>query len=177
MISSKINLQPLAFAVFISFCCLNASTKVSAEESDTLIDRAAIYDVLTQYSYRWDSKDSDGFAELFTEDGILERRVNGERILSATVKGKDAILAYAKNSHQGRLSDRLSRHHFSGIVFIELNDATAITENMALITHQTENDSTAFIVSSGYYLNTWRKTEKGWRISKRVLKTDRFENK
>ena len=176
MISSKFKLQSLAFTVFISVCCLNAPAEVSAEEKNNLSDRMAIYNALTQYSYRWDSKDSVGFAELFTEDGILERRVNGERILSATVKGKDAILAYAKNSHQGRLADRLSRHHFSGIVFIELNDATAITENMALITHQTENDSTAFIVSSGYYLNTWRKTEKGWRISRRVLKTDRFEN-
>ena len=88
---------------------------------------------------------------------------------------QDAILNYAKNSHQGRLADRLSRHHFSGIVFIELNETTAITENMALITHQTEN-SAPFIVSSGYYLNYWNKTENGWRISKRVLKTDRFEN-
>ena len=32
---------------------------------------------------------------------------------------------------------------------------------MALITHQTKDDSTAFIRSSGYYLNTWRKTGGG----------------
>ena len=176
MISLKINLQSLVFATSISVCCLNVPAKVSAQETDILLERAAIYDVLTQYSYRWDSKDSFGFAELFTEDGSLERRVNGEKIVSATIKGKDAILNYAKNSHQGRLADRLSRHHFSGLVFIELNETTAVTENMALITHQTENDSAAFIVSSGYYLNTWRKTENGWRISKRVLKTDRFQD-
>ena len=175
MISSKINLQSLVFSASISVCCLNVPAKVSAHETDILLERAAIYDVLTQYSYRWDSKDSIGFAELFTEDGSLERRVNGEKIVSATIKGKDAILNYAKNSHQGRLADRLSRHHFSGLVFIELNETTAITENMALITHQTEN-SAPFIVSSGYYLNSWTKTENGWRISKRVLKTDTFEN-
>ena len=175
MISAKINLQSLAFAASISVCGFIIPKEVSAQETDALLDRAAIYDVLTQYSYRWDSKDSVGFAELFTDDGSLERQVNGEKIDSATVKGKDAILNYAKNSHQGRLADRLSRHHFSGIVFIELNETTAITENMALITHQTEN-SAPFIVSSGYYLNSWTKTENGWRISKRVLKTDTFEN-
>ena len=55
-----------------------------------------------------------------------------------------------------------------------LNESKAMLSK-TLITHQTEN-SAPFIVSSGYYLNYWNKTENGWRISKRVLKTDRFEN-
>ena len=93
MISSKINLHSLAFVASISVCCLNNSAEVSARETNISLDRAAIYDVLTQYSYRWDSKDSVGFAELFTEDGSLERQVNGEKIDSATGKGKDAILS------------------------------------------------------------------------------------
>ena len=133
MISLKINLQSLVFATSISVCCLHVPAKVSAQETDILLERAAIYDVLTQYSYRWDSKDSFGFAELFTEDGSLERRVNDEIIVSATIKGKDAILNYAKNSHQGRLADRLSRHHFSGLVFIELNETTAAVKESTLM--------------------------------------------
>ncbi len=98
-----------------------------------LINRAAITDVLTQYSYRWDSKDSAGFAELFTEDGILEREVNGETINTATIKGREAIYNYAKTSHEGRLADRQSRHHFSGIVFLDLNETTAVTEIWLLL--------------------------------------------
>ena len=172
MVSSKINLHSLAFVASISVCCLNNSAEVSARETNIALDRAAIYDVLTQYSYRWDSKDSAAFADLFTDDGVLERWVNGKKVDTATIDGKDAILEYAKNSHEGRLSDRLSRHHFSGVVFIELKENFAITKNMALITHQTKDDSTAFISSSGYYLNTWRKTEEGWRISKRILEVD-----
>ena len=172
MITPRIILRPFTLAAFAAILCFTAARAVSADEIEDLLSRARIVDVLTQYSYRWDSKDSAGFAEIFTEDGILERWGNGERIESATIKGKDAIFDYAKTSHEGRLADRQSRHHFSGIVFIELTETTAITENMALITHQTANDSSAFIRSSGYYLNTWKKTAQGWRISKRILKVD-----
>ena len=166
------HLKSLAFIALCSVWALSLPSEGSENKLTDLLNRAAITDILTQYSYRWDSKDSAGFADLFTDDGVLERWVNGKKVDTATIDGKDAILEYAKNSHRGRLSDRLSRHHFSGIVFIELKENSAITKNMALITHQTKDDSTAFISSSGYYLNTWRKTEEGWRISKRILEVD-----
>ena len=166
------HLKSLAFIALFYVWALPLPSEASDNKLTDLFNRAAITDILTQYSYRWDSKDSAGFADLFTEDGVLERWVDGKKVDTATVDGKNAILKYAKNSHEGRLSDRLSRHHFSGIVFIELKENSAITKNMALITHQTKDDSTAFISSSGYYLNTWRKTEEGWQISKRILEVD-----
>lgn len=172
MIRPRIILRPFTLGAFSAILCFATLPTVFADGVEDLLNRAAIIDILTQYSYRWDGKDSAGFAEIFTQDGILERWGNGERIERATIKGKDAIFDYAKTSHEGRLADRQSRHHFSGIVFIELTETTAITENMALITHQTVNDSSAFIRSSGYYRNTWRKTAQGWRISKRILKVD-----
>ena len=49
-----------------------------------------------------------------------------------------------------------------------------MTENMALITHQTAEDRVPFISGSGVYRNTWKKTAEGWRIAKRLLFTDRF---
>ena len=143
--------------------------------ADTIADRFAITDVLTQYSYRWDGKDTKGFAELFTEDAVFERRVNGELVPGSQVIGKQAIYEYAQKSHQGRLADRQSRHHFSGIVFLELNTESAITENIVLVTHQTPSNAAPVILMSGIYRNTWRKTVDGWRISKRILLVDHQE--
>ncbi len=88
--------------------------------------------------------------------------------------GRQAVLAYAKESHQGRLADRQTRHHMSALVFLELSTDHAVTENMALITHQTADDSVPFISGSGIYRNTWKKTQQGWRIAERILFTDRF---
>ena len=172
MLRLEKHLKSLAFIALSSVWALPLPSEGSENELNDLLNRAAITDILTQYSYRWDGKDSAGFADLFTDDGVLERWINGKKIETATIEGRAAILEYARNSHEGRLSDRLSRHHFSGIVFIELKETSAITKNMALITHQIKDDSPAFISSSGYYLNTWRKTKEGWRISKRILEVD-----
>ena len=160
----------------IILCALFVTSKVGAADLSELVNRTAIIDVLTQYSYRWDSKDSAGFAELFTEDGILERKLNGVTVIGSKVEGREAIHEYAKTSHEGRLADTLSQHHFSGIVFLELTDTRAVTENMALITHRTDESAAPYIRSSGYYLNTWQKTRNGWRIRKRVLKVDSGPN-
>ena len=78
----------------------------------------------------------------------MERRLNGELVDGSRLEGRASILEYARQSHKGRLADRQTRHYFSGIVFLELNAESAITENMALITHQTANDSAAYISSS-----------------------------
>ena len=160
-------------------CCASAAwsaedLSTSAEDLSALQDRLAIADALSQYSYRWDGKDAAGFAELFTEDGVIERWREGTLVPNSRVEGRQAIYQYARQSHEGRLADRQTRHHFSGLVFLELTDSSAVTENMALITHQTAADRAARISSSGIYRNTWRKTPAGWLISRRILFSDSF---
>ena len=153
---------------------LLAVGQAAAQDLGALQARLEIAEQLAQYSYRWDSKDSEGFANLFTADGAMDRRRGGEPVNGARVVGHQAILDYARTSHQGRLADRQTRHHFSALVFLELAPDHAVTENMALITHQTADDNAAFISGSGIYRNTWKKTPEGWRIAERVLFTDRF---
>ena len=174
--SRELTLNFSTINTLVILCALFMTPRLSADDLSDLINRTAIIDVLTQYSYRWDSKDSAGFAELFTEDGVLERSINGVTVNRSKIEGKEAIYNYAKTSHEGRLADTESRHHFSGVVFLELTETSALTENMALITHQTDESAAPYIRSSGYYLNTWQKTRNGWRIRKRVLKVDSGPN-
>ena len=141
------------------------------QDYESRSDRHSIEDVVQQYAHRWDAKDANGFASLFTEDVVVERWVLGE--LKSRLEGRPALLAYAEGSYAGRLADRQTRHHMSGVVFIALTEDSAVTENMVLITHQTGADIAARIASSGIYRNTWRRTDKGWKIAKRVLLTDR----
>lgn len=157
----------------LSVLCSLAWSEVAAAEIGSIEDRLAIAEQLAQYSYRWDSKDADGFADLFTEDGVMERRRGDALVTGSRVEGRPAIRDYARTSHRGRLADRQTRHHMSALVFLELSTDVAITESMALITHQTEGDSAPFISGSGIYRNTWKKTTRGWKIAKRVLFTDR----
>ena len=154
--------------------CLGVLTvAVSAQGDAGISDRLEIAEVVAQYSYRWDSKDSQGFADLFAEDGVMERWVEGVLVPNSRVEGRQAIFEYAKRSHEGRLADRQTRDHMSALTFLELKATSAITENMALITHQTAGEP-PFISASGIYRNTWRKTAQGWKISNRALYNDRF---
>lgn len=141
------------------------------QSHDTLANRSAIEDVIVQYAYRWDAKDAAGFVALFTEDSVIERWVLGE--LKSRLQGQTALLDYAKASHEGRLADRQTRHHMSSIAFLELTADSALTDNLVLITHQTASDQTPRVVATGIYRNTWRRTDQGWKIAKRVLFTDR----
>ena len=176
MFASPIFMHFLRRLFVVSVLCLPLNTLL-ADEISTITDKLAITEMLAQYSYRWDSKDSNGFADLFTEDGVMERWRNGALVENSQVIGKQEIFQYAKQSHEGRLADRQTRHHFSGLVFLELSEDSAVTENMALITHQTANDSAAVIRSSGIYRNHWQKTAQGWRIKTRTLHTDSFNPK
>ena len=141
--------------------------------ADAIEDRLAITDALSLYAHRWDAKDAEGFAALFTEDGVMEVHVGGALLEGSRVVGREAILDYARTAHAGRLADRQSRHHFSSIVFVELEAERAVTDNAALVTHQTAQDPTPVVVTSGVYRNTWQKTADGWRIRERVLSVDR----
>jgi len=158
--------------LLLSLILLFSSLAARADELTELGNRLAIAEMLTQYSYRWDGKASKSFSELFTEDGSMERWTDNVVVPGSEVVGRAAIYAYALQAHGGRLADRQSRHHFSALVFLELTENLAITENMALITHQTVDDLAPVIRSSGIYRNTWVKTKVGWRIKKRILIID-----
>ena len=159
----------LTFAVLV----LTTATGIT-QESEFSRDRIEIAEQLAQYSYRWDSKNAEGFSELFTDEAVIERWYDGILVLGSRIVGRRSIFEYAKRSHEGRLADRQTRHHMSSLIFLELSEKRALTENMALITHQTAESGTPFISASGIYRNTWRKTGHGWRIVKRILLSDRM---
>lgn len=158
----------LTFAILV----LTTATGIT-QESEFSRDRIEIAEQLAQYSYRWDSKNAEGFSELFTDEAVIERWYDGILVPGSRIVGRQSIFEYAKRSHEGRLADRQTRHHMSSLVFLELSEERALTENMALITHQTAQSGTPFISASGIYRNTWRKTGRGWRIVKRILLSDR----
>lgn len=156
---------------------LGAPLNLPAQADDEIAllrSRIAIAETLAQYPYRWDSKSTQSFPELFTEGAVMERWRQGKLVEGSRLEGKAAILEYAGNAHTGRLADRQTRHHFSNLVFLELSDGTAVTENMALITHQTAEDEVARISSSGIYRINWEKSAGEWKIAKRVLFVDSF---
>lgn len=134
-------------------------------------DRWAISDALAEYAYRWDAKDAASFAELFTDDAVIDWVLGGEPV-EQTVQGRADIEAYARQAHDDRIGEKQSRHHFSNLVFRELSADTAVTDNTLLVTHQPPG-GTIEVKSSGVYRIGWAKVDGDWLISRRTLHVDR----
>lgn len=134
-----------------------------------LEDKIAIYEVIAQYSYTYDGKNVDGFAELFTEDAVWEARRQGNAVPYIHHESQKTIRDWVTERLQGRPATTFSRHFQTGTLFEELTLNTARSRTMVLITHQTPEDAAPRVVLSGEYQDEWRKTEQGWKFARRTL--------
>jgi SnoaL-like domain len=55
-------------------------------------DKLAIHEVIAQYSYTYDGKDAEGFAQLFVDDGVFEVLFRGQthRFDPTQIEGGDS---------------------------------------------------------------------------------------
>ena len=99
-------------------------------------DKLAIQEIIAQYSYTYDGKDAEGFAQLFVEDGVFEVFVPGKTTASVRLHSRTEILEWATQRLHERTGRFTSRHYQSGILFDELTSDSALTRTMVLVTHQ-----------------------------------------
>ena len=136
-------------------------------------DKLAIHEMIAQYSYTYDSKDADGFAQLFVEDGVFEIFIAGQTSPAVRLPSRREIREWAAQRLQERNGRFTSRHYQSGILFDELSSDSARTRTMVLVTHQGVAESAPRATDSGVYHDQWRKTPEGWRLAHRAAHVDR----
>ncbi len=136
----------------------------------SLEDKFAIHEVIAQYSYTWDDKNAEGFAQLFTEDAVWEAFGSGKAVPDIHLESQQAIREWATEQHRGRLAHIRTRHFQSGMLFEELTANTAQSRTMVLITHQAPEDTAPRVTLAGEYQDQWCKTEDGWKFAHRILR-------
>ena len=139
-----------------------------------LEDRLDILQKIAEYSYTFDGKDAEGWAALFTEDGVWDSIFKEQETPTEHLVGRKAIREWASNRHKIIPDTYRSFHHQSGTIFDELTGDAARTRTMVILTgHDMSGDydpaKTARITITGIYHDDWVKTPAGWRIKKRVL--------
>ena len=136
-------------------------------------DKLAIQEIIARYSYTYDGKDADGFAELFVEDGLFEVFVPGQVTAAIRLRSRAEIHEWAAQRLRERDGRFTSRHHQSGTLFDELTADSARTRTMVLVTHQGVAQAAPHPTVSGVYHDRWRKTREGWRLAHRAAHVDR----
>jgi len=169
----------LVSSVLLGFSVVVMSSVNAAhhEESNTDAamstgDRLDILQVISEYSYTFDGRDSEGWADLFTEDAVWEYIGAQSPEPLTFLDGRNAILAWAKGRHGSMPANSVSYHHQSGVSFDALTADTAKTRVMVIITAHNKDDSTTppGIFMTGVYHDEWKKTADGWRFSRRTLR-------
>jgi hypothetical protein len=77
----------------------------------SLADKMDILEVIARYAYTCDGRDADGFAQLFTEDGILEVIPTGGNHPELRLESRAAIHAWASQRHHQVVKGIQDRHY------------------------------------------------------------------
>ena len=137
-------------------------------------DRLDILQKIAEYSYTFDGKDAEGWANLFTEDGIWDSILKGQKTPTEHLVGRDSIREWAANRHNTITDTYRSFHHQSGTIFDELTPNSARTRTMLILTGQDMAPADparggAQVTITGVYHDEWVKAAAGWLMAKRVL--------
>lgn len=131
-------------------------------------DMLAIQQEIARYSHVYDAGDCEGWASLFTEDGVWEYFAAGAAEPSTRLVGHEAMRDFCATRFSSRRDGWTYAHHQSGVLFDDLSADTARTRTMVVITLQRPGEPPR-LFSTGTYRDEWVKTPEGWRFKHRVL--------
>jgi hypothetical protein len=140
----------------------------TSSEIQSLIDRAAIHDLLTRYFQGLDRGSPEQVRSCFTAD------VQCHYDKRTPTRGIDELMASLQNFNKLRDETMKITTHFMGnlnIVRLEGDVAEAETNALALLV-EPGNDGDMVSVRSLRYLDRLRREKSGWRISERIHTLD-----
>jgi ketosteroid isomerase-like protein len=118
-----------------------------AEQVQFLLDRAAISDALIAFARAIDTRDWEGYAGLFTEDGVLELPFREPDGTPAGHVGRSGMADFVREG-QHRFA---ATHHLSANHQIAVDGDTATTVSYCQCVHRHGNDASDVWELGGWY--------------------------
>lgn len=137
-----------------------------------LDDRVAIGELIHRYSYTWDSRDTDGWVGLFTDDAVIQASFVGKLAWSygSTAERRTFIDGfYATMATQGLMN---TRHVQTNTVLSLAGDGTVRGETMLVVAFQFRGEPAPRITNTGVYRDRFVRTPAGWRFARRDILVD-----
>lgn len=167
---------PAKWCALVLLLCLSVSVTADTGSGHPTGNEASakqeILDVISQYSFTYDSKDVGRWLQLFTKDAVwswygpkgnLVVQLNGTREMNDFFAPRLAGLA-----QQGVQT----RHFQTNTVITYFKKNVAKAKTYVLVTWQYSTESAPRPVHTGYYEDTFVKTSRGWKFRDRVIYLD-----
>jgi hypothetical protein len=155
--------QGIARVLLCAASLLMLSARVFASATD---DRFQIMELMDRYGFVHDFGTPEEYADLFTPDGEIGTRV----------KGRDALIAQARNDHErfsappgpdGKVSS-IMRHIISNRV-VKLTGRDAAEGSCYVITMINDRKDGPLVLSVSRYVDRYARPMDGWRIAHRDM--------
>jgi hypothetical protein len=88
----------------------------------SLADKLDILEVIARYAYTYDGREADGFAHLFTENGIFEVIPSGDSPPELRLESRAAIYAWVVQHHQQVVQGIHDRHFQSSTLSVAISN-------------------------------------------------------
>ena len=129
-----------------------------------IVDRARIAELTARYNRSFDDGDHEAFADLFTEDGVMEV-VGGP-----TTTGREALAAMCRHTPYGIV-------HVTVDAIVEVDGDRAVQDVTLLVVNRPPPDApadkrTSRVQRSGRYRDQLVRTPEGWRFARRTATLD-----
>ena len=129
-----------------------------------LVDRARIRELTARYNRCFDDGDPEGFAALFTEDGVME--VAG----GPTTTGRAALAEMVRHTPYGIV-------HVTVDAIVDVDGDRAVQDVTLLVVYRPGTDAPADkrssrLQRSGRYRDELVRTPEGWRFARRTATLD-----
>lgn len=130
-------------------------------------DRQEIMVLIYNYSYMFDSKNLDGFLNLYSQDAIWEAFLGGSASPAQVLDTPDEMRQFFGNQMQQYAAEGIqSRHFLTNLAISRTGPGLAEGTAMFVVTHQAYNQpqGTAVVLHTGEYKYRFVKTHAGWRF-------------
>ncbi len=166
-LSCKILMTCMLMTVIVFTNYTNATA--SDQNFKENIAKQEILETIYQYSYTWDSKNSEKLLELFTEKAVWEWFPAGAAKPKVSFSNRNTFIKFASDRFKTNLADRQTRHYQTNTVFLEMKSNFARTQTMILLIHKIKGEKLPKLMGSGIYIDEFIRTQGGWKISRRSL--------
>ena len=167
--------QP-SIVLAIMFAVQTAVSGVAAQGANRAVgfeDRQQLSDLISQFSYAWDAKDTDALLALFTPDGVWQEYRDAGTKLIANYKGRAELDRTIRSQLEGYKKVSVQSRHFQSNAIVTLTgESTAEATNMVIITWQWLGRKEPQFSETGIYKTSFVKTPDGWKMTKRIFYSD-----
>ncbi len=164
----------LFITLFVSATALATSNSKDGSKGQQLSSaRQEILDLISAYSYTYDSRDVKRWLALFTDDARWVWYAGPQRTLTLNLSSKQAMNDFFAPRIAGLAEQGIQSRHFqTNTVFTSLNGREATAKTYVLVTWQYAGELVPRPVHTGYYEDRFVRTPRGWKFKERVLYVD-----